>query len=76
MAQVLTFAVLAFLFLQLAAGQDACTNAALALTNAADRCTPTVENPTIICDGECRDLIQDIIDNCPAAVSLHIVYSS
>ena len=65
MTQALTFALLPFLFVQLAASQDACTNASLALADAVDSCTPTAENLTIICSGQCRDLIQDVIDNCP-----------
>ena len=71
MAQVLTFTVLAFLFLQLAAGQNAaCTNATLAYFNAIDdSCAPNDENPALICSEQCRDLYQDVIDNCPPAVS-------
>ena len=72
MAQVLIFGVLAFLFLQLAAGQlqdPECTSALLALTNAAASCTPTLENPTIICTGECRDYYQDVFENCSPTVS-------
>ena len=46
-----------------------CTNALLALTNAVASCTPTPDNPTIICTGECRDNYQDIFENCSPTVS-------
>ena len=71
MAQVLIVGVFAFFFLQLAAGQDAaCTNAIMTLTNNIASCTPTLQNPTIICDGVCRGYYDDIFAACPAAVSL------
>ena len=59
MAQVLTFAVLSFLFLQLAAGQDACRDAPqqqdLAFDD--DNCT--------ICTEYCYYLYEDTIERCP-----------
>ena len=69
MAQVLIIAgVFAFLFLQLAAGQDAaCTNALMTLRNNIASCTAT---PTTICDGVCRGYYDDIFTACPANVSL------
>ena len=74
MAQVLIVGVFAVLFLQFAAGQDACTNALLTLSNNIASCTPTLQNPTIICSGVCRSYFDDIFDVCPAAVSL--IYST
>ena len=74
MAQVLIFGVLAFLFLQLAAGQDPeCTNALSALENAVATSCTSIENPTIICTGECLDYYQDVFDNCAADVSIYII---
>ena len=71
MAQVITiFGVFAFLFLQLAAGQDAaCTAALNTLTTNIAGCTPTPQNPTIICDGVCRGYYDEIFASCSAAVS-------
>ena len=57
------------------ASQDACINALTALTNNIASCTPTSQNPTIICSGECRDYYDDIFDNCSPAVSV-VIYSS
>ena len=74
MAQVLIVGVFAVLFLQLAAGQDACTTASLTLANNIASCTPTLENPTIICSGACRGYYDDIFASCPAAVSLIYIY--
>ena len=66
MAQVITiFGVFAFLFLQLAAGQDACTAAVNMLTT----CILTPQN---ICE-ECRGSLDDIIASCPAAVSFSTI---
>ena len=70
MAQILIVGVFAVLFLQLAAGQDACTNALLTLSNNIASCTATPQNPTIICSGVCRGYFEDIFDSCPTAVSL------
>ena len=71
MAQVPVVGVFAFLFLQLAAGQDAaCANALMTLTNNMASCTPTLQNPTIICDGVCRGYYDNIFTACPANVSL------
>ena len=69
MAQVLIVGVFAVLFLQLAAGQDACTNALLTLSNNFASCTDP-QNPTTICSGVCRGYFDDIFDVCPTAVSL------
>ena len=70
MAQVITiFGVFAFLFLQLAAGQDACTAALNTLTTNIASCTPTLQNPTIICDGVCRGYYDEIFASCSADVS-------
>ena len=78
MAQVITiFGVFAFLFLQLAAGQDAaCTAALNTLTTNIASCTPTPQNPTIICEGVCRGYYDDIFDNCPGDVSLLTIVTS
>ena len=77
MAQVLIVGVFTFLFLQLTAGQDAACQAALNTfsTNIAS-CTPTLQNPTVICGGVCRGYFDDIFASCPAAVSLFTVVAS
>ena len=72
MARVLIIGILALLLLQLAAGQApsaACQNALNTLTANAARCTPTQEDPMIICTGQCRQYYDDVIDNCDQAVS-------
>ena len=70
MSQILIIGILAFSFLQLAVGQDACTNAVTTLADNAQSCTATAENPRAICTGECRGYYDDIINNCAPAVSL------
>ena len=72
MARVLIIGILAFLLLQLAAGQvpsTACQNAVNTLAANTASCTPTVENPQIFCTGDCRQYYDDVIDNCDEAVS-------
>ena len=76
MAQVLTIGVFAFLFLQLAAGQDACQDALNTLTANVATCTATPQNPTVICEGACRGYFDDIFASCPDAVSLLTVVCS
>ena len=63
MAQVIAiFGVFAFLFLQLAAGQDAaCRAASETLVDNIASCTPTAQNPTIICEGVCRGYYDDVL---------------
>ena len=72
MAQVLITGILALFLLQLAAGQSttaACQNAFDQYTaNIAD-CTPTEDNPLIICTGQCRGYYDDLVDNCDDSVS-------
>ena len=77
MAQVLIISIFAFLFLQLAVGQDAraCTNAVTTLTNNIASCTATADNPRIICTGQCRGYYQAIFDKCASAVSLVAIHS-
>ena len=48
---------------------DACTDAATALASNTACATATTAND--ICTGTCRDLYDDIIDNCDATVSRH-----
>ena len=48
-------------------GGDACTAAATALASNTACATATTAND--ICTGTCRDLYDDIIDNCDATVS-------
>ena len=50
-----------------------CTNALSAWMNAVASCTPTPDNPTIICSGEYQDYYQDVFDNCPTDVSIYII---
>ena len=70
MAQVLITGILALFLLQLAAGQStACQNALDQYTaNIAD-CTPTEDNPLIICTGECRGYYDAVVNNCDDSVS-------
>ena len=71
---IIIFGVFAFLFPQLAAGQDAaCTAALNTLTTNIASCTLTPQNPTIICEGVCRGYFDDIIASCPAAVSFSTI---
>ena len=46
---------------------DACTDAATAL--ASNSACATATDANTICTGTCRDLYNDIIDNCDATVS-------
>ena len=70
MAQVLITGIVAFLLLQLAAGQStACTDALNTLTANAASCTATQDNPLIICSGQCRQYYDDVIENCDQTVS-------
>ena len=68
----IVFSLFAFAFVQLVSSQDACTTAQTALaTNAG--CVAAFASATdtsAICMGACRDLFNDIISNCDAAVSL------
>ena len=71
---ILSFVVL--VFVQLVNGQvptQACVDATTALgTNTA--CTTafaTATDATVLCMGTCRDLFDDIINNCGATVSLY-----
>ena len=70
MARVTLIAVvLAFLFIQLASSQDdACLTAVNTLTDNIAQCTPTADNPEIICDKPCRGYYLAIIDDCSAQV--------
>ena len=72
MARLLIVGVLAFLFLQLAAGQDACLDALTTLSSNTASCAAT---PTTICFGVCRDYYEDVFDNCSPSVSLIFVQS-
>ena len=47
----------------------ACTAALNTLTTNIASCTPTPQNPTIICDGVCRGYYDEIFASCSAAVS-------
>ena len=63
----------AYGLLQLASGQDACTNAAAAL-QANTACFNALTSPdaTVICSQTCRDLLDAVIDNCPGnQVQIH-----
>ena len=75
MAQILVTGLLTFLLLQLAASQDACQAAVNTLTaNIAD-CTGTVDDPLVICTGQCRQYYDAIIENCDDTVSSVIIQS-
>ena len=50
--------------------QDQCTNALTVLSSNAASCTPTTQNPTIICTGECRGYYDDVFDNCAASADV------
>ena len=70
MAQVLIIGILTLLLLQLAAGQTtACVDALNTLAANAASCTATLDNPLIICTGQCRQYYDDVIDNCDQAVN-------
>ena len=71
MAQVIATGIIAFLFLHLAYGQDACTAANKILAANAATCTPTANNPQIFCSGQCRSYYDDLFNNCAPDVSLH-----
>ena len=47
----------------------ACQNALTTLTTNTASCTPTQEDPLIICTGQCRQYYDDVINNCDQAVS-------
>ena len=67
---IIIFGVFAFFFLQLAAGQDAACQAAFnTLSTNIASCTPTPQNPTIICEGVGRGYFDEIFASCSAAVS-------
>ena len=70
MARILIIGILALLFLQLAVGQNACTDAVATLANNIASCTATAENPRVICTGKCRGYYDNIINNCSPDVSL------
>ena len=53
-----------------------CIVALNTLTFNMDSCTPTPQNPTIICEGVCRGYYDDIFDNCPTVVSLFTIVTS
>ena len=55
---------------------EACTAVLSTLATNLASCTPTPQNPTIICEGVCRGYFDDIFANCPAAVSLLTVVAS
>ena len=57
------------------ASQDQCANALSALTNNAASCTPTSDEPRIICFGACRDIYDTIIQNCSPVVSSTVVHT-
>ena len=71
------FSLFAFAFVQLVSSQDACLNAqtALATNTGCVAAFATATDTSAICMGACRDLFDDIIDNCDAGVS-HISYVS
>ena len=50
-----------------------CADAQGRLTSNILSCTPTADNPTIICSGDCRGYYDAIFDSCAADVSLDIV---
>ena len=52
----------------------ACQDAFTALSVNAGSCTATVNNPRIICTGQCRQYYDDVIDNCDETVSLVALY--
>ena len=55
---------------------DACLDALVTLETNLASCTPTPQNPTIVCEGVCRGYYDDFIDNCPALVSLLTIVTS
>ena len=67
----IVFSFFIFAFVQLVNSQTACTNATVALA-ANIGCTATFttgRDASVLCIGTCRDLFNDIVDNCAAAVS-------
>ena len=47
----------------------ACQNALTTLITNIASCTPTQDDPMIICTGQCRQYYDDVIENCDQAVS-------
>ena len=69
MAQVLIIGIFTLLCLQLAAGQTAaCVDALNTLAANAVSCTATLDNPLIICTGQCQQYY-DVMNNCDQDVS-------
>ena len=76
MAQVLVTGLLAFLLLQLAASQSPeCQNALNTLLANTASCTATVDDPLVICNGDCRQYYDAVIEICDETVSSVIVQS-
>ena len=67
----------AYGLLQLASGQDACTNAAVALqANTACFNALSSADGTVICSDTCRALLDDVINNCQGnQVHMRTLYS-
>ena len=70
---------LAFFFIQLASSQNtpsaACQDAARAFTDNFQQCTPTTDNPFLICDPPCRGYYEDFINECsdvPVSIAIYI----